>query len=145
MTDGLRYAALRLGALAPADSDWILRRLPVKEADALRALMRQPAVAKLAAYAAAVDAPKAVPVSSLDAMTPRREEPDFDHLDDEDPTWIAAWLRMQGQTTESQYLSAVSPARQRQVARALDEAADTLPPRLREWLVQWQGSRGDAS
>lgn len=86
-TRGLRYTALRLAALHPADRAWLLERLPASAADALRAIGATPGLDRLARVAVSIEPPQApfemampAPVATL----PRS-------VRELDPAWAAVW------------------------------------------------------
>ena len=143
MTPGLRYAALRLGALAAVDASWILGRLPSAEANALRTLMNDPAVARLASAAGQVEAPRNMEEAHVEA--PVAPMADWTFLDGEMAPWAAVCLHAMGNGATERYLEATAPARARRVSDALTGTPRSLPPRLRETLLAWSGGQGDHS
>jgi len=110
-TRGLRYTALRLATLHPADRAWLLERLPVTAADALRAIGNTPGLDRLARVAANVEPPRMPSETMLPVpvATPLRSVQELD------PEWAALWAR-------------ASAGKQ-------DDAA--MPARLKAALASW--------
>jgi hypothetical protein len=108
---GLRYTALRLAALHPADRAWVLERLPVAAADALRSIGRTPGLAHQARVALSIEPPRAAYEMTLPVVmaTPPRAVQQLD------PAWAALW------------------------AQASDVGEDVvpMPARLRAALASW--------
>ncbi|HVI55114.1 MAG TPA: hypothetical protein VM621_08685 [Luteibacter sp.] len=90
---GLRYTALRLATLHPADRDWLLERLPVAAADALRALGKTPGLDRLARVADSIEPPRE-PAET--PVTPVTDDRPLLIPRDLDPTWAALWAQASG-------------------------------------------------
>lgn len=115
MTAALRYTALRVAALHPADRTWLLERLPVAEADALRTLATTPGIHRLARVAGNIDAPVpstvSLPVQSVTAAQAYRVASfGIERLD---PQWASL------------------------LQRATDHAGPALPAKLAAALTGW--------
>lgn len=114
-TQALRYTALRLATLHPADRSWLLERLPIPMADALRTLGAAPGIDRLARVVRDIPAP--IPDADVPAPQPAGAVHRFpaDGIDGEDPHWASLWRH------------AVDP----------DAAGRRLPAKLAAALVRW--------
>jgi hypothetical protein len=108
---GLRYTALRLAALHPADRDWLLERLPVAAADALRSIGRTPGIDRLAQVALSIEAPETPSETMLSIPVVRLSGA----VRELDPAWAALLSRA----------SSAGPGDQ------------LMPARLKAALVSW--------
>jgi hypothetical protein len=95
-TRGLRYTALRLATLHPADRAWLLERLPVAAADALRAIGTTPGLGRLAQVAATIEPPR----MPSDATMPIPVAMPSRAVHELDPAWAALWTRASGSTQD---------------------------------------------
>lgn len=134
-TPGLRYAALKLAGLHPADRAWLLERLPVAEADALRALGATPGLANLARLADDIEPPVAttpsVPVVPAVARLP------LVNIDGLDPLWASLWLRAGKADVLEHYLADTTPERAAAIASSVEAMGPSLPGKLAASLARW--------
>lgn len=138
-TSSLRYTALRLVALHPADRDWLLERLPVAEASALRALLAEPGIERLARVAHDVEPPLPAVAPVRAAAAPRLPTDSLDRLD---PAWASLWLQAAGGDALDRYLTHATPARAARIAATAGQTGSRLPARLAESLGRWVPDAG---
>lgn len=138
-TIGLRYTALRLARLHPADRAWLLERLPMAQADALRTMGATADVQRLAHLVEAVDPPCATPVETSPPMpAPRLPAAALDRLD---PHWASLWLLASEGEALEHYLADATAARAARVAESVDAIGPRLPPQLAAALSRWSPAK----
>ncbi|WP_448102727.1 hypothetical protein [Luteibacter jiangsuensis] len=138
-TSSLRYTALRLVPLHPADRDWLLERLPVAEASALRALLAEPGIERLACVAHDVEPPRPALAPARPTAVPRLPTDSLDRLD---PAWASLWLQAAGDDAMDRYLTHATPARAARIAATAGQTGSHLPAKLAESLGRWVPDAG---
>jgi hypothetical protein len=142
-TAALRYTALRLARLHPVDREWMLQRLPVAQADALRAIGATPGIERLARVSDDLEPPRMAAASVPDPVRiPLVPVGDIDRLD---PHWASLWLRAGGAEALEHYLADTTPVRAAKVAAFADAIGPRLPGKLAAALSRWTPDKETAT